>query len=163
MNAPLPIPPDLVALLASGWTAAIAFPEPDPSQLQLPLYRDFVPAGFPSPAQGYEEARLDLNQLIVQRPEATFMLRVQGASLRDANVHDGDIVVVDRSIEARHGHIVIAEVGGGFTVKILWRRAGRVRLMAANPAFKPVEFIDGMELVIFGVVTWILHRAPMPI
>lgn len=162
MSAPVPLSPDLVAIFGSGWTASVALPDLDPSQLDLPFFVDSIPAGFPSPAQGYEEARLDLNRLIVLRPEATFMLRVKGDSLRDANVQDGDIVVVDRSIEPRHGHIVIAEVGGEFTIKILWRRGGLVRLMPANPAYKPIEFSEGMDLVVFGVVTWILHCAPMP-
>lgn len=160
---PIPLAADVAALLGAGWTASVACADPDPSQLHLPLFLETIPAGFPSPAQDFVEARLDLNQLIVQRPEATFMLRVQGQSLRDANIHDGDIVVVDRSIEARHGHVVIAEVVGGFTVKILWRRSGQVRLMAANPAYRPIDFAEGMELVIFGVVTWVLHRAPMPL
>lgn len=141
----------------------MAVADPDPAQLLLPLFLESIPAGFPSPAQDHEEARLDLNELIVLRPEATFMLRVRGPSLQDANIFDGDIVVVDRSIDAKHGHIVIAEFGGGFTIKILWRQGGLVRLVAANPAYRPIEFTEGMELSIFGVVTWVLHRAPMPL
>lgn len=160
MNVPVQLTPEIADLLTSEWMASLAQAAVDPAQIPLPLFLESVPAGFPSPAQDYEEARLDLNKLIVLRPEATYMLRVKGPSLRDANVHDGDIVVVDRSIEARHGHMVIAEVEGRFTVKVLWRRGGQIRLMAANPAYKPIELVEGMELVIFGVVTWVLHRAP---
>ena len=119
-----------------------------------------MPAGFPSPAQGHEEARLDINSLVIRNPEATFFLQVRGDSMRDANILDGDIVVVDKSINARHGHIVIAEIDGAFTVKTLWRRGGRVRLVPANKEFRPIEIPEGTALTMFGVVSWIIHRAP---
>ena len=159
MDTATPVDELLPQLRQSGWRAEIARPEPDAPQQLLPLFSEAVPAGFPSPVQDYEEARLDLNEHIIQRPEATFLLRVQGHSMADANIRDGDIVVVDRSITPRHGHIVIAEVEGGFTVKTLWRKGGQVKLVPANPAYKAIHFPEGSELVVFGVVTWILHKA----
>lgn len=154
-----PVAADLNHLLEQGWQAAVSRPAPYPCEQQLPLFTESIPAGFPSPAQDYEEARLDLNEHIILRPEATFLLRVRGHSMVEANIHDGDIVVVDRSITPRHGHIVIAEVNGGFTIKTLWRQGDCVKLVPANPRCQPITFPEGTELVIFGVVTWILHKA----
>lgn len=160
MQTAHPLTADIGHLLEQGWQATLLRPSPQASQHQLPLFAESIPAGFPSPAQDYEEARLDLNEHILVRPEATFLLRVQGSSMEDANIRDGDIVVVDRSLTPRHGHVVIAEVNGGFTIKTLWRRGGQVKLLPANPRYQPITFPEGTDLVIFGVVTWILHKAP---
>lgn len=160
MHTARPFTADPSRLLAQGWVATLSTPPLNAPQVQLPLFADSIPAGFPSPAQDYEEARLDLNEHIILRPEATFLLRVKGHSMIEANIRDGDIVVVDRSITPRHGHIVIAEVDGGFTIKTLWRQGGVVKLLPANPRYQPITFPEGTELVIFGVVTWILHKAP---
>lgn len=102
--------------------ATLSSPSLHAHQVQLPLFAESIPAGFPSPAQDYKEARLDLNEHIILRPEATFLLRVKGHSMAKANIHDGDIVVVDRPFTPRHGYIVIAEVDGDFTIKTLWRQ-----------------------------------------
>ncbi len=85
-------------------------------------------------------------------------MRVRGPSMRDAGIEDGDYVIVDRSLEARHGDIVVAVVDSEFTVKTLHRKRGLVRLMAANPTFPNIELRDGQELVIWGVVTWTLKQ-----
>lgn len=84
-------------LLEQGWVATLSSPSLHAHQVQLPLFAESIPAGFPSPGQDYAEARLDLNEHIILRPEATFLLRVKGRSMVEANIHDGDIVVVDRS------------------------------------------------------------------
>ena len=125
----------------------------------FPLMAHRVPAGFPSPAGDYVERRIDLNQELVQHPEATFFLRAQGNSMIDAGISDGDTLIVDRAIEASHDHIVIAAVDGEFTVKRLWRHGGRVRLVAENPDFPPIELNDGQEMAIWGVVTHIIKKA----
>ena len=145
MDTATPIDQELTSLRHDGWLAEITRPDPHCPQRLLPMF---------------SEPRLDLNELIIQKPEATFLLRVQGHSMQDANIRDGDVVVVDRSITPRHGQVIIAEVNGGFTVKTLWKRGNTVKLVAANPAFKPISFPEGTELVVFGVVTWILHKAP---
>lgn len=115
-----------------------------------------VQCGFPSPAEDHAQKRLDLNELLINQPDATFFMRVRGPSMREAGIDDGDYVVIDRSIEPKHGQVVLAVVDGEFTIKRLFRRAGRVKLQAANPTFSDIEFRDGQELTIWGVVTWTL-------
>ncbi|GGI16480.1 LexA family protein [Oxalicibacterium faecigallinarum] len=130
----------------------------NPLKLPLPFSICRLPAGFPSPAQDYIEQFLDLTEHLVRNKTATFYFRVAGWSMRDAGIEEDDILVVDRSIGPRHGHIVVATVDGDFTVKKLYRRAGVVELRPANPDFKPIEFSDGQELVIWGVVTSIVRK-----
>ena len=83
---------------------------------QIPFYSDPVKAGFPSPAQDYVERTLDLNELCIRHPNATFFVRVEGDSMIEAGIYDGDVLVVDRSVDAEHGDIVVAAVGNEFTV-----------------------------------------------
>lgn len=132
-------------------------PAQAPTPASVPLYASRIPAGFPSPADDYVEEELDFNKLLVKNPPATFSLRVKGSSMTGAGIFDGDIIVVDRSIEARDGNVVVAECEGGYTVKRLSMRRGKTRLMPENPDFAPIEFKDGQELVIFGVVTNVVH------
>ncbi len=127
-----------------------------------PLMATQVAAGFPSPAEQYVEAPLDLNELLVRRPAATFFVRAAGDSMVGAGIRPGDILVVDRSLEAGDGSIVIAAVDGEFTVKTLRREGGAVRLEAANPAYPAIPFTDGMELRLFGVVTAVVHQFVAP-
>lgn len=121
--------------------------------LHLPIDTVKVSAGFPSPAADYEERRLDINEYLVPNPVSTFFFPVQGDSMQGAEIFDGDILVVDRSINPRHGHIVIAFVNGDRLVKRLYVRNGRVALLAENTAYPVLEMCEGTELVIWGVVT----------
>jgi DNA polymerase V len=127
-------------------------------KLLLPLVQSKVEAGFPSPAEGYEEARIDINDLVVTQPDATFYVRVKGNSMIDANISDGDILVVDKSLEARHNDIVIAVVDGEFTVKTLYKQNNLIKLIPANSDFSEIIFNDGQELDIWGVVSYIIHK-----
>lgn len=129
----------------------------EPLQLKRPYAVCRVPAGFPSPAQDYLDHSLDINEYLITNKTATFFFWVAGWSMRDAGISDGDLLVVDRSINPKHGHIVVASVDGDFTVKKLHKRAGVVELRPANPEFKPIEFSDGQELVIWGVVKSIIR------
>jgi len=117
-----------------------------------------VVAGFPSPAEQYQEQALDLNELLVRRPAATFFVKVQGDSMTGAGIRDGDLLVVDRSLRPASGDVIIACVDGEFTVKTYRRGRGGVRLEAANPAYPPIRFAGEMELRVFGVVTAVVHR-----
>lgn len=117
-----------------------------------------VAAGFPSPAQDHTQKRIDLNDVLVINPLSTFLFEVKGDSMVGARIFDGDRLVVDRSLEARHGSIVLACVDGEFTVKQLHRLKGVVRLMPANPNFVPIDFFEGRELIVWGVVTWNLRK-----
>lgn len=126
---------------------------------QLPLFIERIPCGFPSPAQDYVEDSLDLNKLVVRHPGATYFVRVSGDSMVDAGISHGDLLVVDRSLSAVHGDIVIAAVAGEFTVKEL-QTSPRLQLMPRNRNYSPIVFGAEEELAIFGVVTFTLkdHR-----
>ncbi|VDR27719.1 DNA polymerase V subunit UmuD [Raoultella terrigena] len=129
------------------------------SRFLVPLFRDLVPCGFPSPAQDYVEDTLDLNKLAIRHPNATYFVRVSGDSMTGAGIDDGDLLVVDRSLTAEHGDIVIAAVAGEFTVKELQTRPV-LQLIPRNLSYSPVVCRPGEELQIFGVVTFSLksHR-----
>jgi DNA polymerase V len=118
----------------------------------LPLMGDRVCAGFPSPAEDFASKRIDLTAELVKHPQATYLLRVKGDSMKDAGIFDGDVLVVDRAVKARHGHIVVATVDSDFTVKYLHMRAGRMRLKAANPTFPDIIPRDGQTVEVWGVV-----------
>jgi len=119
----------------------------------LPLAGDCVQAGFPSPAEDFAVKRIDLTEILVKHPQATFLLRVRGDSMREAGIFDGDTLVVDRAIKPRHGHIVVAVVEGEFTVKQLHDRAGRIKLKPANPTYPDIVPRDGQTVEVWGVVT----------
>ena len=117
-----------------------------------------VVAGFPSPAEQYQEPPLDLNELLVKRPAATYFVRVEGDSMIGAGIHDGDLLVVDRSLRPASGDVIIASVDGDFTVKTYHRDKDGVRLEPANPAFAVIRLRPGQELDYFGKVTACIHR-----
>jgi len=131
---------------------------PSPAPCPLPLLLHRIPAGFPSPADEYAEAALDLNTYLVRNKTATFFFRVIGDSMTGANIHDGDLLVVDRSIEPRHGHIVLAVINNEYTVKRLHRLNGVIELHADNPAYPPLRFQENDEVQIWGVVTGAVSR-----
>ena len=122
----------------------------------FPLYASRVPAGFPSPADDYVDKRLDLNDLI-ERPAATFFVTITGDSMTGASIHHGDLLVVDRSLEASDGKIIIAAVNGELTVKRLSLKNGEAWLMPENPAYPPLRITEGLDCVIWGVVTRVIH------
>lgn len=124
----------------------------------LPLAGDRVQAGFPSPAEDFAVKRIDLTEVLVTHPQATFLLRVSGESMKDAGIFDGDMLVVDKAIKPRHGHIVVAVVDGEFTVKYLHMRAGRVKLKPANVTFPEISPKEGQTLEVWGVVTSAIKR-----
>ena len=122
----------------------------------LPLMAWPVRAGFPSPAEDYQDEAIDLNDLLAPHAEATFLLRVRGESMTGAGIDDGDVLVVDRSLEPVHGRIVVAMVDGEFTVKRLYQRDGNVCLEASHPDFPSIALQEGQELAVWGVVTRII-------
>ncbi|ADP71665.1 Peptidase S24/S26A/S26B, conserved region [Rhodomicrobium vannielii ATCC 17100] len=126
--------------------------------MALSLFLSRVPAGFPSPADDYLEGELDLNKFLIRNPAATFYVRLSGDSMVMAGLFDGDILVVDRAISARHRHIVVAVVDGELTVKRLWSSGGVIELRSENPAYQPIKMVEGRELVIWGVVTGSIRR-----
>ena len=131
---------------------------PEPSHYAAPLFLCRIPAGFPSPATDHMEDGLDLNEYLVRHKLASFLFRVQGHSMQNAGIVDGDKVVVDRSIEPQHNQIVIAVVDGEYTIKRLYRKSGSVELRSENPAFKPILFKAESQLEIWGVVVGVVRR-----
>ena len=127
------------------------------TSISVPLYSSRVKAGFPSPADDYIEAHLDLNEHLVKHPAATFLVRASGDSMINVGIHSGDILVVDRSLDATHGKIVIAALNGELTVKRLYRQKGAVKLLAENPDYPPINIAESFDLVIWGVVTNVIH------
>lgn len=127
------------------------------TRLKIPLYLESVSAGFPSPAQDYVEQALDLNELCIKHPAATFFVRVQGESMTEAGIQPNDILVVDRSLRAQHGDIVIVSLNGEFTVKELALRP-IVQLLPRNARYQPVEIPEGSDLEVFGVVTHVIRE-----
>jgi len=137
--------------------SSIYFPDKNPSSISVPLFNDKVAAGFPSPADDYIEKTLDLNDLLVQKPAATFFVRAEGESMLGAGIHPNDILVVDRSIEAVPGKIVICALNGELTVKRLKSMADKIILGAENPAYPDIIIQEAIDVVIWGVVTSVIH------
>jgi DNA polymerase V len=134
------------------------FPAGTAKKIQLPFYAEKLSAGFPSPANDYLEKSLDLNEFLIKNPPATFFVEIQGDSMIGAGIHSGDILIVDRSLEAVHNKIVVAVVNGEFTVKRLYWVKKTVKLMAENPNYKPIEIKEGVEFEIWGVATTVIHK-----
>ena len=134
----------------------VLLPTPCPHVLTLPLFSGKVAAGFPSPADDYIEKSLDLTELLVQKPAATFFVHAQGESMLGAGIHP-DILVVDRSIDPVPGKIVICALNGELTVKRLERDNEQWQLKAENPAYADIIIHEELELVILGVVTKVIH------
>lgn len=127
------------------------------SYLPLPLYSHKVAAGFPSPAQDYIEQALDLNKLCIKHPAATFFVKVSGDSMQDAGIYDNDILIVDRSVAAQHGDIVVAALSNEFTVKELCLTPC-IKLIPHNPKYPVITISSADELEIFGVVTSVVRK-----
>lgn len=125
----------------------------------IPLFLSEVPAGFPSPAEGYMDDALDLNDLLITHPAATFFVRVSGDSMHGAHISAGDVLVVDRAVEPKDRDIVVAVLEGEFTVKRIRKEGNRFFLAAENPNFAPIEVSNREDFQVWGVVTYVIHKA----
>lgn len=123
----------------------------------LPVFLGRLPAGFPSPADDYSEGKLDLNRHLIKHPAATFFVRVTGDSMIGAGIHSGDLLVVDRSLDAVDGNVIVAALDGELTVKRLSKRGEILRLLPANADYQPIEILTQHTFEIFGVVTNVIH------
>lgn len=128
------------------------------TKLSLPIAMTSVPAGFPSPADDYMDKKLDLNEYLIQHPAATFFVRVKGESMIQAGIHSGDILIVDRAIEPDDGKVVIAAIDGELTVKRILKRDGKLYLAAENPDYNLIEVNPEQSFMIWGVVTYVIHK-----
>ncbi|MES2365742.1 MAG: translesion error-prone DNA polymerase V autoproteolytic subunit [Pseudomonadota bacterium] len=130
----------------------------DTPRLPIPLMSFRVQAGFPSPADDYIQGAIDLNEHLILHREATFVLRVSGWSMRDSGIHDGDELIVDRSLTPVDGNVVIAVLDNELTCKRLRKTGTTVRLLSDNPDYPEIVIGADQELTIWGVVTRVLHR-----
>jgi DNA polymerase V len=117
-----------------------------------------VSAGYPSPADDYLDGALDLNQHLIKHPTATFFVRVAGASMLEAGIHSGDVLIVDRALTPSDGSVVIAVVNGELTVKRLVKRHGQLLLMPENHQYPPLAITETTAFEVWGVVTYVIHR-----
>jgi DNA polymerase V len=123
----------------------------------IALYSCPISAGFPSPADDYLEGKLDLNQYLIEHPAATFFVRVTGDSMIGSGIHADDMLIVDRSLEAKDGRVVIAVVNGELLVKRLKIDGNQVFLVADNPHYPLLRITEAMEFQVWGVVTNVIH------
>lgn len=126
--------------------------------LKLAFFQFDVPAGFPSPAEDYIEQSLDLNELVIKHPAATFLIRVRGDSMQQAGIASEDILVIDRAIEARDKDIILAVLDGEFTVKRMRLHGTHIELVAENALYRPIKITPERDFQVWGVVTYVIHR-----
>ena len=147
--APLPI---LASPMHPLLHSSCSTPGPYVSGLTALEIDTSVRAGFPSPAEDFQAERIDVLKHIILHPQATYTLRVRGDSMRDEGIFDDDVILVDRAIKPRHGHIVVAVVDGAFTCKKLWLRVGKLKLLSANPDYPDIIPQEGQTIEVWGVV-----------
>ena len=124
---------------------------------EITFFQSRVQAGFPSPADDYIDGALNLHQLLINNPTATFFVRVQGDSMIDAGIFNGDLLIVDKSVTPRSGHIVIASLNGEYTVKKLEEKNGQFSLIACNRNFSKISINEQTDFSIWGVVIHSIH------
>lgn len=131
----------------------------DFSLVDIPLYGDAVPAGFPSPADDYLDMDLNLHDYLVQHPSATFCVKAIGDSMVDAGIKSSDVMVIDRALTPKNNDIILAVVDGEFTVKRIKKNDDELYLIPANENYRPVKITEDMDFQVWGVVTFIIHKA----
>lgn len=134
---------------------------PSPQRV-IAVALDRVPAGYPSPAQDYSDTKIDLSEMLIRDQVSTFIVRVSGESMQCAGISDGDELIVDRSIQPRDGHVVIAVIDGEMTVKRLSTSTSGVVLKAENPDYPDLPVAELSDFRIWGVATTCQHRLPHP-
>lgn len=122
--------------------------------LELPLAFAALSAGFPSAALDFDDRKIDLNRELVLHPSSTFFGRVKGDSMRDAGIGDGDLLVIDKSLDATHGRVAVCFIDGEFTVKRIDIHGQSIQLLPANPQFAPIPIQDSNDFRIWGIVTY---------
>ena len=125
--------------------------------LKIPLLSDSISAGFPSPADDYTEENIDLNEHLISNPFSTFFLRVKGDSMINSGIKDKDLIIVDKSLRAKPGNIVIAMIDGEFTIKRLSIKNNELYLKAENHNYPDFRFKNHIDVQIWGVVIYSIH------
>ena len=129
----------------------------DKASQKLPMYGNKLSAGFPSPADDFLDKKIDLNEHLIKHPAATFFVRVEGDSMIHAGIFSGDTLIVDRSLQASNGKVVVAVLNGEFLVKRIKKIRNKIFLEAENPKYKSIEITESMPFEIWGVVTAVIH------
>ena len=127
--------------------------------MEIPLSEERVAAGFPSPADDYASTKLDLNRELIKNPASTFYARVSGLSMVDEGINDGDLLVIDKSLEPHDGSLAVCYIDGEFTLKRFERHDGYGLLMPANREFRPIKVTGEDDFIIWGIVTYIIKKA----
>lgn len=127
-------------------------------RIELPFADGGIFAGFPSPAQDYMDMALDLNEVLIKHPSATFFGRVKGNSLQDAGVDEGDILIIDKSIEPSDGDMAVCFVDGDFTLKFIQHDEKGILLIPANKAYEPIRVTEDNDFLVWGIVTYTIKR-----
>jgi DNA polymerase V len=122
------------------------------------LYSSSVSCGFPSPADEYLDGPLDLNDLLVKKPAATFFVRAKGDSMIDEGIFEGDILIIDRSVQPRSGQVVLAVINGEFTLKRLIKNGAQIILQPENPKYNPIQVTAEMDFQVWGVAVHCIHK-----
>ena len=123
------------------------------TRLEIPYMGTSVQAGFPSPADDFLEGTIDLNKELIKNKSATFFVRAKGSSMKEAGIKSGDLLIVDKSIEAKNGNIAVCFIDGDFTVKRIKIEMDCIYLLPANSDFNPIKVTSENDFVIWGVVT----------
>lgn len=126
--------------------------------LELPLSEERVAAGFPSPADDYATLKLDLNRELIKNPASTFYARVSGVSMIDDGINDGDLLVIDKSLEPHDGCLAVCYIDGEFTMKRFERHSGYGLLVPANKDYRPIKVTEENDFIIWGIVTYIIKK-----
>ncbi len=127
-------------------------------KIKLPLYGSAVSCGFTSPAEDHVENQLSLDEYLVPNPDATFFVRASGDSMKDAGIFDGDLLIIDRSIEVKTNHIILAVLDTEFTVKRLIKKNGIITLKAENKKFSNIVITENQQFIVWGVVVHVIHH-----
>jgi DNA polymerase V len=128
------------------------------SELFLPMLSAGISAGFPSPAMDFMDVSIDLNQLMIKHPSATFFGRVQGSSMLDAGISDGDLLVIDRSLSPSNNKIAVCFIDGEFTIKRIQKEVDCCWLMPANEKYKPIKVTNENDFLVWGIVTHVIKK-----
>lgn len=126
------------------------------SEIELPLIAGGIKAGFPSPAADFADASIDLNKTIIKHPATTFYGRVSGDSMKDLGIHDGDLLVIDKSLEPQNGKIAVCSIDGEFTFKTIKIENDHCWLIPANDDYKPIKVTEENDFIIWGIVTHVI-------
>ena len=122
------------------------------------LVEQGISAGFPSPADDFKEVRISLDKELVKNQESTFYARVSGDSMLEAGIDDGDLLVIDKSLSPENGKIAVCFIDGDFTVKRIVKEKGKLYLKAENKKYKSIEIREGNELIIWGIVEYVIKK-----